>query len=105
MFTDVSNRVTAMQRAKAKFEELDTDQSGYLETAEISEMVDWMLLFYSKEGEPLTFAEKDAMKIDILALVDSDRDGKLSLAEFTVIFQQVENKKVDARRRKSLFVF
>lgn len=105
MFTDVTNRVESMRKAKARFEELDEDKSGYLESNEISLTVDWMLLFYSREGVMLTYEEKEAMKKDIMALVDSDKDGKLNLSEFTVIFNQVENKKEEVRRRKSLFMF
>ena len=91
-----------MKKGKAKFDELDVDKSGYLEASEIQVTMDWMMIFYSGSEEPLPAEELEVMKRDMMGLVDVDNDGRISLAEFVVVFNQVEQKREEIRRRKSL---
>lgn len=71
-----------------------------MNNAEICKTVDWMLTFYTREGETLSKLEKAAMQRDVMALIDIDKDSKLNLAEFLVIYNQVEEKKSEARRMR-----
>ena len=105
LFSDVSNHVRSMERAKSKFQELDVDRSGFLETQEIGQTLDWVLLFYTREGEVLSPEERESIRTELVAVADTNKDGRLSLAEFTIIFSQIENRKEEVRRRKSVVLF
>ena len=104
-FSDVSNHVRSMERAKSRFQELDVDKSGFLEAHEVGLTLDWVLLFYTKEGEALSAEERESIRNEIMAISDTNKDGRLSLAEFTIIFNQIEARKEEVRRRKSVVLF
>ena len=105
LFSDVSNHVRCMERAKSKFQELDVDKSGFLEAQEIGVVLDWVLLFYTNEGEVLSQEERESIRKELMAVADTNKDGRLSLTEFTIIFSQVENRKEEVRRRQSVVLF
>jgi Ca2+-binding EF-hand superfamily protein len=88
-------RVELRRRAKEKFMELDKDNSGILENAELHKVVEFM---YHSLGCG-TAKNKEAAKADMMNRVDANGDGKLDCSEFIALFEQVyveSNKPLEA---------
>ena len=79
--------VEIISRAETKFREIDTDASGFIEPAEFAPVIDFMLKTStdSKERKILT-KEECVIKIEG---TDKNSDGKLSLEEFIVLYEEV----------------
>ena len=82
LFSLMTARFALIDRAKVKFQELDKDESGYLESAEIDECVKWALELYQGE-DPVQYKKR------LMKKVDTNRDGKIDLIEFTVLFEEM----------------
>jgi hypothetical protein len=64
-------------------------------------MIDWALNFYQPDGAAyLTLDEKYMYKKELMAMVDSDKNGKLNLEEFAVLFEQLRKDKTRNRKLK-----
>ena len=74
-----------VNKAKAKFLELDSDQSGYLEAEELDGLITWVLQFHVEK----TDVQKDRFKDSVMARIDVNKDGRLDLAEFTDLFAEM----------------
>lgn len=85
LFEDMLIRTELIGRAKTKFEELDADKSGMLEKAEIDKVADWVLEAYTEKSNE----ERAGFKATLLKRIDKNGDGKLSLQEFTVCFDEI----------------
>jgi len=82
LFREMTARFATIERAKAKFDELDTDKSGFLEAAELDKCVEWALQAYQAP-------DVTTYKAKMLSKVDWNKDGKLDLLEFTDIFEDM----------------
>jgi len=71
--------------ARVKFNELDKDQSGYLEYSELTPVVKTWALTLKKESQ----VDVEAAMDEMMRGVDVNSDGKLSLLEFVEIFDKV----------------
>ena len=69
--------------AKAAFEEVDTDHSGYIDEAELKAMM--VSVADDMEVEP----PSDVDIADILKELDSNGDGTISLREFKKLIKEV----------------
>ncbi len=85
LFEDMLVRTELMGRAKTKFEELDADKSGSLEKAELDKVADWVLEAYTEKS----IEERAGFKATLLKRIDVNGDGKLSLQEFSVCFDEI----------------
>ena len=85
LFEDLLQRLELIERARSKFNELDTDKSGMLEKAELDKVVDWVLLAYGERSD----AEVAGFKATLMNRIDVNHDGKLSLLEFAVLFDEI----------------
>lgn len=81
-------RFAMIERAKSKFEELDTDKSGFLEAAELDICVQWALQAY-KTSDPSTYKEK------MMSKVDWNKDGKLDVLGTFKCLLDLNNHGVD----------
>jgi len=71
LFSMIIARNDLVQRATNKFTELDKDNSGFLEAAEIDEVVMWTLQAFPNDEDLSTY------KKHILNAIDSNGDGKV----------------------------
>lgn len=85
LFEDMLIRTELMGRARSKFEELDADKSGMLEKAELDKVADWVLEAYTEKS----IEERASFKATLLKRIDVNGDGKLSLQEFSVCFDEI----------------
>lgn len=85
LFEEMLVRVELIERARAKFDELDTDKSGLLETAELDKVVAWVLAAYGDRSE----SELAGFKATLMKRIDANQDGKLSIQEFAVLFDEI----------------
>jgi len=86
--------------AKAKFQELDADNSGFLESAELDKVCEWVL---SAGGNSST-EDKDETKAKVMSRVDANRDGKLDLEEFCYLFDMETRKMSILKRARAKFL-
>ena len=78
-------RIDLIARARAKFDELDADKSGMLEKAELDKVAEWVLQAYSDKSTE----DRAAFKETLLKRIDVNQDGKLSMQEFAVVFDEI----------------
>jgi Ca2+-binding EF-hand superfamily protein len=94
LYESVKALGASMTLARAKFRELDSDNSGFLEAAELIEVskfvVDSISLSENEGGN--NAAENEAMFNKLLKKMDVNSDGKLDLHEFSVLFQDLQEK-------------
>ncbi len=87
---EVYARRKAMLRATEKFYELDNNGNGILEHEEIDAVVDYVLKKFQPDGiAPLAADAVATFKAEMMAKVDTNNDGKLSLKEFSQIFDDM----------------
>jgi len=82
LFNEMLVRYSLLERARAKFQELDADKSGFLESAELDKVVAWSL-------EAFTGDNPDVYKAKLMVKIDANNDGKLDMAEFIVLFEEM----------------
>jgi len=97
LFDLIVERVNLLQRAKVKFEEFDSDKSGFLETAEIDAVLTWTLQAFPADDDVYKYKEK------LLKDLDANGDGKLDLKEFTELFEQMLVRTELINRARSKF--
>lgn len=87
LYEEEMHIVEILKKAEQKFNELDSDNSGYLEKAEFGKVVDFMLRtdLGSKDAKAMT-REKC---MEMIHAKDTDKDGQLSLDEFTLLYEEV----------------
>ena len=85
----VINHVVVMRAAREKFNELDVDKSGYLEGMELDLLLNWMLASFCPNGQPLPLEEKVLIKEEMMRQTDENKDGKISISEFSVMFEEM----------------
>ena len=99
LFDDMLVRTELMGRAKIKFNELDEDKSGMLEKSELDKVTEWVLQTYTEKS----LTERANFKSTLLKRIDANGDGKLSLQEFTVIFDEIIQRMDLITRAKAEF--
>jgi len=82
LLREMIDRNMLMQRAKAKFEEFDTNKCGVIESGKIRQVVDWCMSAYPIENI-------DSFTKGLIASIDINKDGQLSLDEFINLFEQM----------------
>ena len=71
-----------------QFSPVSTPQSGMLEKAELDKVAEWVLAAYGERP-----AEEIAgFKATLMKRIDANADGKLSLQEFAVLFDEICTK-------------
>ena len=85
LFKLMTARYAMIDRAKAKFTELDTDSSGFLEGTEIDQVVTYAMKDYDGQ-DPTQYREV------LMAKVDSNNDGKIDVDEFVILFEDLLDK-------------
>jgi len=93
LFGEMTKRFLLIERAEAKFKEFDKDNSGFLENAELDEVVVWSMQAFSGEDPTL-------YKDQLIARIDSNKDGKLERTEFIKLFEEFLTR-IDAMNRAS----
>jgi Ca2+-binding EF-hand superfamily protein len=96
-----------MKQAGKIFLTLDTDLDGYLKGSELDKMVTWVLNFHQPDGAShLTVDQKIIYKNELMSMIDKDTNGKISLDEFSTLFEQLRKDKARDRKSKGeLFPF
>jgi Ca2+-binding EF-hand superfamily protein len=90
---EVNARVIAMKKAMEKFHELDENGNGVLDRDEILHVVEYVLKTFYPDGAPLSAEEKAIFQNEMMQQVDVNNDGKLTLYEFSILFdKQYEQK-------------
>lgn len=93
------SKETMKLMAAARFAELDTDNSGYLENDELGKVVDWIMnSFGSKLGTDLVSVRQKMMH-----RLDINKDGKLDLEEFEDLFKEMLNRTLLVERAREKF--
>ena len=85
--------------ARAKFKELDVDNSGYLENAEVLAVVDWCLQSFSSKLGSTT----EEVRTKLMSRIDANKDGKLDFEEFEVLFKEMLNRMMLLERARAKF--
>ena len=70
-----------LKKAKKKFDELDVDDSGALETEEIKKLAEWVFGEFHADGEKMSEQQCDSEMAKLMEL-DTNKDGKLDFEEF-----------------------
>ena len=78
----------AVVNARAKFRELDKDDSGTLEGDELVALAEWIWSSFHPEGVACSAEEKAAMVEKLLHRLDENEDGRLSFSEFEEYFER-----------------
>jgi Ca2+-binding EF-hand superfamily protein len=84
--------------SKAKFQELDANNSGYLEGEELGLLIDWVV-----QIEQTSPAKKEDMRARVMARADMNRDDKLDYREFEELFKQEMQRGELIREAKDKF--
>jgi calcium-binding protein CML len=85
--------------ANSRFNELDIDHNGYLENAELLNVVDWMMKSF---GDRLGTDSAEVHK-KMMARLDSNQDGKLNAVEFEQLFKEMVNRILMTERARIKF--
>lgn len=85
LFDEYLTRIELVNRAIYKFQEFDKDNSGFLEKTEIEEMVRQVLLVFSEKSD----TEVEQFRVSLLKKVDVNNDKKISLQEFSDLFDEM----------------
>jgi hypothetical protein len=56
---------------------------------ELDLLLNWMLSSFCPNGEPLPLEEKVLLKEEMIRQTDDNRDGRISIAEFSVTFEEM----------------
>lgn len=99
LFEDMLARLELVRRAKTKFDELDADKSGMLELTEIDAVAEWVLFAYVEKSNE----DRSAFKATLMRRIDVNQDGKLSLQEFAVVFDEILLRMDLLKRAKNAF--
>ena len=99
LFEQMLVRTELINRARVKFNELDVDKSGMLEMEELDKVTDWVLQAYAEKSP----AERSDFKANLVKRMDVNGDGKLSLQEFAVIFDEIITRMELTDKAKSEF--
>lgn len=94
LYLEEQRRLSCISFAASKFKEIDTDSSGFLENKELDKVVESMLELEDPNGG----VTKESLKTDMMAKIDANGDGKLSLEEFTKLCD-MEVKTLEMKRR------
>lgn len=78
----------ALDRAKRKFRELDTNKDGLLQQEEVMQLAEWVLGNFHLDGQPLSEAQKAVETEKIMQAADQNHDGMLDFAEFSGWFER-----------------
>jgi len=70
-----------LQKAKEKFDELDADDSGALESGEIEKLAQWVFGQFHPDGEQMSPQQQDSQMAKLMGL-DVNHDGKIDFGEF-----------------------
>lgn len=90
-----------MRNARAKFTELDTDNSNSLEGPELAILCEWVVHIYYPRGVPVTDYEKEVIKSKIMKNIDTNGDGCLDIQEFSSLFEEITLRiELNKRARK-----
>jgi calmodulin len=82
LFQEMLNRTLLVERAREKFKEFDTNDSGTIESDEIRAVIAWTLQAYP-------VSNKKVYEERIMANIDINKDGQLDLLEFTDLFEKM----------------
>jgi Ca2+-binding EF-hand superfamily protein len=85
LFSLMNARYELIKRSHDKFVELDADSSGELDGPEIDKCVEWAMQIYEHEDPEFYAFNRQTM----LDRIDRNRDGKVSLPEFTTLFDDM----------------
>jgi calmodulin len=85
LFEDLLARLELVAAAKKKFEELDVDKSGFLETPEIETLMKEVLSHYVEKS----IEEREKFQVTLINKIDTNKDGKLDLNEFTKLWEEM----------------
>ena len=67
----------AVDKARAKFAELDADDSGSLEGPELAQLGDWLWTSFHPGGQMISEEEAAAVGAKVLKRKDADGDGRM----------------------------
>ena len=76
-----------LERARAMFEELDSDGTELLEGDELLGLADWLWAFFQPGGNPLSEERKQEEAAKLLQNLDANGDGAMSFEEFAGWFE------------------
>jgi len=87
-----------LQEFKKKFVDLDTDDDGYLNLAEVSALAQWVYMTFKPVGKEDTVSRHKASSSHqtskLFHLLDLDEDGMVSYAEFEAYFKKTYGQSV-----------
>merc|ERR1711865_518070 len=97
--TDKMNKLTefvSTPQFSEKFNELDLDNSGFLDAKEVKELCKWIHISFSSEGaEPKTDQEIEKEAKRLIRAIDKNGDGNIAMDEFR---KHYETKAQKARK-------
>jgi len=75
--------------ASSKFREMDKDHSGFLDNDELKYVCEWVLESLGKSG---SVDDPEKFKARLMHRLDANKDGKLDLSEFSVLFGEMTKR-------------
>jgi len=80
------DKAKAQAEIKAAFELVDKDHSGYIDAAEVKNV---LVQYYKSKGKPCDGTKIDSECAAFVKDLDTDSDNKVSLKEFTDFIMQL----------------
>ena len=85
MFEEELRHMTILRAAKQKFEEIDKDKSGFLTGDELQQVIRWVVMMQRIEPEQVAAVQLRLME---RVMAFDDGDNRLSLEEFSLVFEE-----------------
>jgi calmodulin len=90
---------TSALLARARFDEIDVDKSGYLENKELDKVTQWVMdSFGSKLG-----TDPETVRAKMMQRLDANKDGKLDPNEFEMLFLAIVQRMGMMQRAEAKF--
>lgn len=89
MVNDVSELLVL---AREKFEEFDSNKSGFLDGDEMLDLADWVWSVFSQDGAEIRKVDSILAKSELITKCDKNADGVLDFGEFAEWFLESVNK-------------
>jgi Ca2+-binding EF-hand superfamily protein len=102
LYDEAVVRIKLVSACEAKFKDIDSNGSGFIEKGELTVLANWLLDEYEQLVCDTNIREK--IEASMISKFDINRDGKLNQYEFSLLFEDVCNTHALIAKAKDVFV-